>query len=58
MKKESMHTLGKLINGSVDAGQESTRFFKSVGMAIFDLVVAKMIYEKSIEMGVGTTVNI
>lgn len=58
LKKDSMYTLGKLINGSQDAGQKSTRFFKSVGMAIFDLVVAKKIYERSIETGAGTTVNI
>ena len=58
LKKESIFTFGKLINGSENAGLRSTRFFKSVGMAIFDLVVAKAVYEYATENDIGTEVEI
>lgn len=35
----------------------STKFFKSVGMALFDLMVAKSIYERALEKNVGTKVE-
>ena len=40
---------------SVSAG---TTLFKSVGMALFDLVVADMIYRKALQKGIGSTADI
>ncbi|PLR94647.1 ornithine cyclodeaminase family protein [Bacillus sp. T33-2] len=51
--------------GEMSAGQISGRerdeeitFFKSVGIAYFDLAVAAAVYEKAIIAGVGTHVNV
>ena len=57
LNKESICTLGKLITGNTDRGGKPTRFFKSVGMAIFDIVVAKRIYELACEKGMGTEIS-
>ncbi len=34
-----------------------TTFFKSVGMALFDLLTAEKVYNKAIEKGIGTQVE-
>jgi len=41
-----IHSLGSLIKGDVSLSDFPTRFFKTVGNAIFDLYGAKLIYEK------------
>ena len=49
--------LGKIISGE-SAGRESNQeitVFKSVGLAIADIVVAKYLYEKAMKQKVGTT---
>jgi len=61
-------TLGKLIGESsrADAGagiqpanrKARTTLFKTVGMALFDLVVTDMIYEKAAEKGLGQEVDL
>ena len=53
---QQIHTLGKLINGQV-ALSGNTTLFKSVGMALFDLMVGQMIYEQAIEKGLGIVVD-
>jgi ornithine cyclodeaminase len=55
IKKEQIKTFGKLlINNENDANIKlDTTLFKSVGMALFDLVVANLIYNKAIEKEVG-----
>jgi len=44
IRKEQIFPISDLIMGKVDAG-DRTRFFKSVGMAAFDLYGAKLVYE-------------
>lgn len=48
-------TLGSFIKGvgAKDAVRNKTTFFKSVGMALFDLAAARVIYEKALEKGIG-----
>lgn len=50
-----VHTLGSLIKagGAGDAVKNKTTFFKSVGMALFDLAAAGVIYAKALEKGIG-----
>jgi ornithine cyclodeaminase len=49
--------LGKLINKSISLSDNKTTFFKSVGMALFDLEVANLIYKNCIKQGIGTEVE-
>ncbi|MFC2119205.1 ornithine cyclodeaminase family protein [Bacteroidota bacterium] len=56
--KEKIYTAGKLLSGEIKLSENKTRIFKSVGMALFDLVVADLIYKKAIEKGIGTSVEI
>ncbi|MFW6041096.1 MAG: ornithine cyclodeaminase family protein [Thermoplasmatota archaeon] len=46
-----IHTMGKLLNEDIDIDVYSTTFFKSVGMALFDLLTANLIYKKARESG-------
>lgn len=50
-------TLGKLINKTVQLSENETTFFKSVGMALFDLEVANLIYRNCKEKNIGTEVE-
>ncbi len=45
LDEKNVFTLGKVINGDLKLNSE-TQFFKSVGMALFDLEAAKYIFEK------------
>ncbi|HSW35035.1 MAG TPA: hypothetical protein VLH18_00340, partial [Candidatus Limnocylindrales bacterium] len=38
-------------------GSSETTLFKSVGMALFDIVVAEKIYKKALEKGIGTCMD-
>lgn len=49
--------LGQVINNEINIDENSTTFFKSVGMALFDLLTAETIYEKALEKGIGTEVE-
>jgi ornithine cyclodeaminase/alanine dehydrogenase-like protein (mu-crystallin family) len=44
--KDRIYSLGSLVNGDISLSGAPTRFFKTVGNAIFDLYGAKLIYEK------------
>lgn len=57
-KKENIYTAGKLLTGKVKLSSNKTRLFKSVGMALFDLVTADLIYRRALEKGIGTRVEI
>ncbi|MEH7223314.1 NAD(P)-binding domain-containing protein [Bacillus sp. JJ1566] len=48
--------LGELVTGKISGREndEEITFFKSVGIAYFDLAVAAAVYEKAIKVGVGT----
>lgn len=54
---EKIVTLGKLINKTHQA-KTPTSVFKSVGVALFDLFTANLVYQKTIEIGAGTTLNL
>jgi ornithine cyclodeaminase len=57
IKKEDIYTLGSLINKKVKINENVTTLFKSVGMALFDLVTARLIYRKALEKNIGTSVE-
>jgi ornithine cyclodeaminase/alanine dehydrogenase-like protein (mu-crystallin family) len=50
--------LGKLITNKVQKSENPTTYFKSVGMALFDLVAARLIYQKAVQQKLGTLVSI
>jgi ornithine cyclodeaminase len=51
--------LGELVSGLIPGreSEDEITFFKSVGVAYFDLVVAAAAYKKALEMGYGTRVT-
>ncbi len=58
--REQVWTLGKLIKQTQE-GKEThheTSFFKSVGMALFDVVVSDAIYRKAVEIKLGQVVSL
>lgn len=57
VNKEQIFTLGQLINKEIIINENQTSLFKSVGMALFDLMVARKIYLNAIEKGIGTIVD-
>lgn len=52
---EQIQTLGSYLmqDQGKGAAKNETTLFKSVGMALFDLVVSRLIYEKAMEKGAG-----
>ena len=51
--------LGQIISGE-KAGRESDEeitVFKSVGLAVVDIIVAKYLYEKAVEQGIGNRIE-
>jgi len=59
LKEDQIITLGQFIrSGKIpDRGTSGTTFFKTVGMALFDLAAAQLIYECSKENGIGTMLD-
>ncbi len=59
LKEEQIVTLGQLIRSreKPDRGKTGTTFFKTVGMALFDLAAARLVYECAIERGIGTVLD-
>lgn len=58
---ESIHAeLGKIISGESEGREndEEITVFKSVGLAIVDIVVAKYLYQKALEQNAGTRVEL
>lgn len=47
IKENDLRSLGSLIQDGSSIESAGTVFFKSVGMALFDLVIAKSLYEKA-----------
>lgn len=69
LERSRIQTLGHYLlsrqeksNSSGDYDQAKiksmTTFFKSVGMALFDLMVGQLIYEKAVEKGLGQTIRL
>jgi len=58
IEKDSIITLGKVISGKfpITLESEEATVFKSVGMALFDLVVSELIYKKARKKGIGREV--
>lgn len=51
--------LGQIISGE-KAGRENDEeitIFKSVGLAVVDIIVAKYLYEKAVERGIGNKIE-
>ena len=53
--KDQIKTLGKYIIKPTPRSE--TTFFKSVGMALFDVCAAKLIYEKATQKGRGQKIT-
>jgi ornithine cyclodeaminase/alanine dehydrogenase-like protein (mu-crystallin family) len=55
LRRDQVSTLGRfLVHGKATArAKEQTTFFKSVGMALFDVCASKLIYENAIKRGLG-----
>lgn len=49
-------TMGDWIIKGKKIKEGETTFFKSVGMALFDLVVSELAYQKAVEKGLGTKI--
>ncbi len=60
IKKEQVFSLGKLITGQIkdESGKNGTSLFKSVGMALFDIVVSEFIFRRAKQLGLGTEIEI
>lgn len=50
ISEDNIHSLGSLISGEVSPPSNCTRFFKTVGSALFDLYAARLLYEKSTDI--------
>ena len=46
ISEDRIYSLGSLIRGDISLSDNHSRFFKTVGSAIFDLYAAKLVYEK------------
>jgi ornithine cyclodeaminase len=55
--EDRIYRLGELMNGTKQLDVTKTTFFKIVGMALFDLMAAQMVYEKALEKDLGTEVE-
>lgn len=60
IKQEQVMTLGRFLieNKPQDNVKNETTFFKSVGMALFDVCASKLIYEKAIQKGLGQNITL
>jgi ornithine cyclodeaminase/alanine dehydrogenase-like protein (mu-crystallin family) len=56
IKEHQVSTIGKWLNSNESTKQGETTLFKSVGMALFDLVVSDLIYQKATEKALGTNI--
>jgi ornithine cyclodeaminase len=57
IRRDQVATLGRLIVSGRKPGGRTT-LFKSVGMALFDVYVAKLVYERALMKGLGQTVDL
>lgn len=58
ISEDQVFTIGKLVLGQKEVDLNETNLFKSVGMALFDLVVSDYIYRVAREQGIGAEVEI
>jgi ornithine cyclodeaminase len=59
LSRDQIVTLGRFLTEgkSQDQVMEDTTFFKSVGMALFDVCASKLIYENAIQKGLGQRIT-
>ncbi len=58
INKEQVVSIASAIKSDQKSSGDVPSFFKSVGMALFDVVTAGLIYKKALELKIGTIVNI
>lgn len=68
LERSRIQTLGRFLldrkeNSSLSPAydqdvKKATTFFKSVGMALFDLMAGQLVYEKAVENGLGQTIHL
>lgn len=60
IKAEQVQTLGKFLleQKNIEAIRTQTTFFKSVGMALFDVCAGKLVYERAKEKGLGQNLEL
>ena len=58
IKENQVFTIGKWIKTGEKIKDGETTLFKSVGMALFDLVVSDLVYQKAEEKGLGTKIKL
>jgi len=56
LKEENIFTIGKIVTGERMINVHETTVYKSAGMALFDLFVAKAMYEEALRVKKGTMV--
>ncbi|MBO9729623.1 MAG: ornithine cyclodeaminase family protein [Chitinophaga sp.] len=56
LQEEDVFTIGKILTGEVKIDVTATTAYKSAGMAIFDLFMAKALYEAANAGNIGTNV--
>ncbi|SRR5258706_7421965 len=57
LKEENVFTIGKIITGERTINVNETTAYKSAGMALFDLFVAKAMYEQAVKQNKGINVT-
>ena len=59
LRLDQVATLGKLLcdDNPQPRGQRETTFFKSVGMALFDVCASKLVYENAVKTGLGQNIS-
>jgi ornithine cyclodeaminase len=57
IQKDQLYTLGKIIKGNAEVDRSGTTFYKSVGMALFDLLTARKMYENARRLGIGEHID-
>lgn len=57
LKETDLFTIGKLVTKEQSVDVHQTTAYKSAGMAVFDLFVAQAMYERALQLNVGTHVE-
>jgi ornithine cyclodeaminase len=58
IEEKDLRSLGSLIKNNLPAKKTGTLVFKSVGMALFDLIMAKTLYEKAKAKNIGIKLSL
>jgi len=58
LKDSRIFLLGELITGQVRLDDQPVKIFKSVGMALFDLLMASLLCRRASEEGLGTSIEL